>query len=337
MSNVGLIYPWLQSQWQLMQASLVNHQLPNGLLLQGNKGLGKFDFAFYLAKTLLCTNEQRQACDACASCQLLQAGNHPDLFVLQPEQNSKIIKIDQVRQLSAQLNQTAQRGGYQVAIIYPAEAMNSAAANALLKTLEEPPGKVLLILIGHVTAHMPQTILSRCQKLAFNVVDNQQALAWLKQKIDNPDQAALLLSIANGAPLEALTLYDQAYLDLRDRIFKHLFDVYKHEINPIAPVTEYLKEDLMMVVMALHSIVMDMLRLQMSADTQSIVNCDCMDKLQWMAQHSDQISLHNLRTYLLKAQQWLRGVTHLNPQLLLESLLIRWKQAYLQQEKIRAH
>nr|MCH9743856.1 hypothetical protein [Gammaproteobacteria bacterium] len=136
--------------------------------------------------------------------------------------------------------------------------------------------------------------------------------------------ASLLLSISNGAPLEAMSLYEQDYLSLRDRILEHLMRVYKNEVNPIAPVSEYLKEDLTTVVAAQQSIVMDVLRLQLGADSEFVINHDCIKQLTWMSEQSEQLALHNLRTYLLKAQQWLRGVTHLNPQLLIESLLIRW-------------
>lgn len=121
-------------------------------------------------------------------------------------------------------------------------------------------------------------------------------------------------------------------MQLRARVVAHILQIYQNQVNPIAPVVEYLKEDLSLVVMAQQSIVMDVLRLQMGVDPGTIVNQDYVKQLVWMASCSDQVMLHNLRTYLLKAQQWLQGVTHLNPQLLLEGLLIRWKHVCVQQE-----
>lgn len=162
-----MIYPWQQSQWQQLLKQHQQRRLPQALLFSGQYGLGKKDFALVLAKLVLCEAGGESACDICHSCQLFRAGNHPDFFTIYPEENGKTIKVDQIRDLTASLNQTAQLNGYQVAVICPAESMNAAAANALLKTLEEPPGPVILILISHRLGGLPITIVSRCQKIAF--------------------------------------------------------------------------------------------------------------------------------------------------------------------------
>lgn len=163
------IYPWQQAQWQSVLQQLQADRLPHALLLAGPSGLGKRSFANALAAHALCV--KHTACGQCRSCLLLNASNHPDLLELQPEAEGKAIKIEQVRELVTELGQTAQQGSYQVVVIEPAEAMNKAGANALLKTLEEPPGPVIFLLISHQPATIPATIRSRCQRLNFMVPD----------------------------------------------------------------------------------------------------------------------------------------------------------------------
>ena len=145
-----MIYSWQTTQWQNIQRQLVADKLAHGLLLVGNEGLGKRDFAQQLANGLLCNSAGSDglACGQCSACHLLAAGTHPDLFVLQAEERGKTIKVDEVRQLSAQLNLTSQFGGYKIALIIDAHDMNINASNSLLKTLEEPAADTILILVS---------------------------------------------------------------------------------------------------------------------------------------------------------------------------------------------
>jgi DNA polymerase-3 subunit delta' len=228
------IYPWQQSQWQHLLTQQQSRRLPQALLFSGQRGLGKKDFALALAELVLCETGSEIACGICHSCQLFRAGSHPDFFMVYPEEEGKTIKVDQIRDLTASLNQTAQLNGYQVAVICPAEAMNVAAANALLKTLEEPPGPVLIILISHHLGGLPITIVSRCQKIAFFATDYAKTLNWLAPQVSGgEEQAQRLLKMANGAPLLALELASVNYLSLRDALLQHLVAMQQEQKNPI--------------------------------------------------------------------------------------------------------
>jgi len=143
--------PWFQESFAHLTERAKNNTLPHALLLAGAKGIGKLTFARSLAKAFLNTEHS----------------HHPDFFELMPEEDKKNISVDQVRTLIQKLSQTAHQSGYKVAIIYPAEAMNIAASNALLKTLEEPQGKTVLILVSHQRHRLLPTIISRCQRIHF--------------------------------------------------------------------------------------------------------------------------------------------------------------------------
>jgi DNA polymerase-3 subunit delta' len=134
------------------------------------------------------------------------ARGHPDLSFLGLEEDSRQIRIEQVRELSAELALTAHGGGYKVAIVSPADAMNRFAANALLKTLEEPSARTLLILVVTQPSRLPATVLSRCQRLRVRAPERAQSLAWLAaargpgdwgQALDILGEAPLLLAAAS--------------------------------------------------------------------------------------------------------------------------------------------
>lgn len=219
-----MVYPWQQTQWQQINQQISAKRLPHALFLQGNQGLGKADFALSLAHALLCKQSaadhqtvDHQACGICASCKLLAANTHPDLYYLKPvpAENSKSkkpvlnIRIETIRTLCRNLTQTSQYGGYRVAILEQADQLTLAAANSLLKTLEEPGRDVLIILTSARSHRLPVTIRSRCQLLRFTLPSQSQSLEWLNnnQVAENrasETQLKQALKHAFGSPLAAL-------------------------------------------------------------------------------------------------------------------------------------
>lgn len=164
-----------QKEWQYLLNRRDKNNLPHSLLITGEQGAGKKTFALAFAELLLCDKKGVAAsCGQCRSCRLLQAESHPDLMVIQPEADSRIIKIEQIRNVIDMLSQKAHQGGYQIIIINPAHAMNAAASNALLKTLEEPQGDVMLMLLTNQPSNLLATIRSRCQRIAFNICIEQK-------------------------------------------------------------------------------------------------------------------------------------------------------------------
>ena len=320
-----MIYPWLRHQWELLQGQVAQQRLPQALLFNGAEGLGKFELANTLAATLFCQSKSVKPCGECRGCHLFAAGNHPDYFIISPEEKSKTIKIDQVRQLTNKINHKSQEGGLQIAIFYPAEMMTVATANALLKTLEEPPGEVLLILVSHAMSLLPATVLSRCQKVNFYGNYHDDTIEWLNQRIDSSKDAALFLHFANGSPLKALQLAEQGYMEMRDTVLKHLVAIYEIDANPIDPVATFIKGDTLMLLNVYYSLVQDILRTKLGVSEEHIVNKDQGNRLRWLSQQCDLQLLESLQVELMKSIHWMTGVTHLNPQLLIESLFIRFK------------
>jgi DNA polymerase III delta' subunit len=170
-----------QSQWDYLLKRFQQNQLPHALLLSGEASIDKTTFAIQFAKMVLC--EQHTLCGSCRQCQLMQAGNHPDFYHVQPEAEGKSIRVDQIRELIAQLNQTAQQNAYKIAIIAPADALNLAAANAILKTLEEPSAQTLIFLVTNHASLLPATIRSRCQSIKFFPDDQQTILTEQQEKL----------------------------------------------------------------------------------------------------------------------------------------------------------
>lgn len=223
------MYPWQQQSWQQLMARRAS--LPHALLLRGRSGIGKTVFARDFAQALLCEQgEQREpgapACGVCQACNWFLQANHPDFRQIEPEalwsaeklatenittrEPSKQLKIEQVRALQDFLGVGTHRGGLRIALIRPAEAMNTATANALLKSLEEPPANTLFLLVSSQPARLLPTIRSRCQVVDLSVPEPAQAIAWLKEQ--GIDHAEYALAYASYAPLDVLEQGEAAKL-----------------------------------------------------------------------------------------------------------------------------
>ncbi len=189
--------PWHEDHWSRLQARREHGALPHALLLCGAAGLGKRAFAQRFVRGLLCTEPVHgEACGHCRGCRLSAAGSHPDrvelTFGLRKDGTPRTeIVVDQIRELSARLAMRSQLGGWQVVTIDPADAMNAAAANALLKTLEEPAAQTMLILLADAPWRLPPTIRSRCQRIEFHLPEPALALAWLQREGVADGRAAL--------------------------------------------------------------------------------------------------------------------------------------------------
>jgi DNA polymerase-3 subunit delta' len=222
-------YAWQQEIWQHLSSLADSARLPHALLLAGPAGVGKRRLAQAFAARMLCQSPQATgACARCKSCDLLTAGTHPDLMALGPEtdakteKTAKFIKVDQVREVVDFATKSAQLGGYRVVLIEPAHLLNVQAANALLKTLEEPGRQTLIMLVSSQPLSLPATIRSRCQQIPLRLPSQAEALAWLAPQLANQGIAQLLLGLAEGAPLAALALRDSLWFGERERLLRDL-------------------------------------------------------------------------------------------------------------------
>jgi DNA polymerase-3 subunit delta' len=209
--------PWLQPAWALFRERIEADRLAHALLLHGPRGTGKSQLARAMLETLLCLEPGAAgACGHCRSCALLVSGAHPEAFpitfLVDPKTGKvkKELLIEQIRALIASLGLTTTISRRKVALIDPADAMNRNAVNALLKTLEEPPGDAVLILLAHEPSRLPATIRSRCQAIGVSLPATDVALGWLTD-VHGLDarEARDALVAAGGSPLLALDYHQQ--------------------------------------------------------------------------------------------------------------------------------
>jgi DNA polymerase-3 subunit delta' len=218
------MHPWNQP---ILDALRTRERLPHALLLHGPRGVGKLALAERVAQLLLCEHADRaqRPCGRCDGCRWYLAGNHPDFRRLEPEaiaklpppseeeegteaparrtkQPSLFILIEQIRELAGFLNVGSHRGALRVALVHPAEDLYPNAANALLKSLEEPPSGAIFILVSHRPARLLPTVRSRCVAVPVPIPPRDAALAWLNSQ--NVANAERWLAFAGGAPLQAL-------------------------------------------------------------------------------------------------------------------------------------
>lgn len=240
------LYPWQNAAWEQLQQ--LRQRLPHAILFHGSEGIGKTDFAERFAQSLLCQTPSTDGhpCEKCDPCGWFAQYSHPDYRRVRPElldedaagdteeveageskktgkavkAPSKEIKIDQIRALADFMNISTHRQGMRVILLYPAEALNTAAANALLKTLEEPPPQTMFLLVSNSLDRLLPTILSRCRKFALTMPLQEEALAWLKEQ--GVGDADVWLAEQGGAPLAARTLAQSEVRETMDEFLRML-------------------------------------------------------------------------------------------------------------------
>jgi DNA polymerase-3 subunit delta' len=288
-----------------------------------------------MAKALLCeTPVEGRACDVCDACNWFDQGNHPDFRRLEPLENEaagededkvakpvkrggRLITVEAVREVTDFLNLSAHRGGWRVALIQPAELMNTAAANALLKTLEEPPPGVVLILVSHQIGRLLPTVVSRCRKIHVSLPDRTVSLEWLRGMEGAAPED--LLAEAGGAPLAALAFADPERSALRDSFLDHLSAYHRLDVCAVAQAFQ-----------ASHAEAWGwLLRWVLDALSQRLAGVPRYfiargEQTARVGHAADLAALLALQRDLLEAGRWLRHP--LQPQLLLESWLIRYVQ-----------
>ncbi|MEJ0006914.1 MAG: DNA polymerase III subunit delta' [Steroidobacteraceae bacterium] len=216
---------WLQPARAQLLAMLRMERVPHALLIQDAPGAGGGQLALWLAQRLLCVAPATDGpCGLCAACRSVAEDRHPDFTRLALIEDSKQIRVEQARDLSAHLALASHQGGYKVALIDPADALNWNAANALLKTLEEPPARTVLILVALQPSRLPATILSRCQRVRIRAPERTVALQWLNDAVGEGPWDAVL-DVVGNAPLVAAQLDSRSVLQIRDETLAGLADL----------------------------------------------------------------------------------------------------------------
>jgi DNA polymerase III subunit delta' len=324
-------YPWQESQWQQLRAAHAQGRLSHALLLTGPEGIGLEQFSYSLAARLLCKDIQsnQTACGLCKPCILFQAGNHPDIIDIQPEEKGKQIKVDEIRQLVDFIHMKSHFSEYKLVIINPAEAMNRSAANSLLKTLEEPPPDSLLILLSSQPALLPVTIRSRCQRVNFSTIGTGEALQWLQSRLGEQQAlAAELLLMAKGAPLKALSLLETDGIEQQQLILEDMESLRLRQSDPVKIAAKWLSQDATEVIKHLLDLFIIMSRLKLGAPGN---NSTVHRHLQRLINGLDLVQLIACYDVLLRNYHALIGPISLNKQGLLEDFIISWQSIAEQQ------
>lgn len=215
-------YPWLDAAWQRLLATRTRPA--QTLLLAGPLGVGKSELAMAWARALLCEAPLAGggACGQCPACHWLDAGSHPDFrLVTLQEKTGKdgetrmatAIEVEQAREAVDYVQLSTYRAGFRVVLVDPADSLNPAAANALLKVLEEPPLNTVFVLVSDQPRRLLPTIRSRCTRLDVGLPEAEMATQWLAEQ--QVRDAATLLALSGGAPLNAQRWANGTELDER--------------------------------------------------------------------------------------------------------------------------
>ena len=215
--------PWLEAPVAQLRRARAAGRFPSALLVHEQRGAGAAALAQFTAQLALC-REPAAPCGRCRDCRLMLAGAHPDFISVVPLPDSKFVRVEQIRELCEQLALTAHGGGATVALIAPADSMNANAANALLKSLEEPRAGVTLLLISAVPSRLPATILSRCQRLRIGAPSREAAVAWLQRR-RGPAPWAAVLEVLGDAPFDALRAEPAEVAQLKSQTDRAIADL----------------------------------------------------------------------------------------------------------------
>jgi DNA polymerase-3 subunit delta' len=315
--------PWQTAQWQALCEARRAGRVPHALLLAGRPGLGKRRFAERLGRALVCrgATDAGDACGRCPACHQAEAGTHPDLIRVAPEEEGKPIRIDRVRQVTARSVLAAEAGGFRVIVIAPAEQMNRPAANALLKTLEEPAPRTLLVLVSSHSDRLPATIRSRCRLVRFAAPARPVAHDWLvAQGLDGDPER--LLALGGGAPFLALRAAAEDWPGLDDTLLDGLLVLAGRRGNPMAVVEKWREWPIDRVLGGLKRWLSDLVRVGMQVACDRGFHPDADARLQSLSQGIDLRDLFRFSDRILVAERSLPN--NVNETMMLESLADRW-------------
>ncbi|MGD9355582.1 MAG: DNA polymerase III subunit delta' [Chromatiales bacterium] len=318
------IYPWQKEQWQLLYQYRSQQRMPHAMLLYGEAETGKRQFARQLAESLLCSAGGEYPCGECHSCRLLQAGNHPDLVEVMPEEPGKAIRVDMVRAYIEEATLTPQIADCRVCIISPADAMNLSASNSLLKTLEEPAPENHLLLVSDRPAQLSATIRSRCQKVAFPRPREEVTLAWLQQQDSSADWKRLL-ACSNNLPLRALRFAEEGQEETYRDLQASFAGLLKGQQQPASLAVSWCQVDSNQLLEWLYHWTLDLLR-HAQAGAAAMHDTELMRMISGLPRLPDSVKLVSLLANITNLGQGL-DKRNLNYQLQLESLLISYTES----------
>ena len=324
--------PWLTPLFSLLMKSYKETRLGHGLLLTGSDGVGKFKFAQQVSKYLLCENRLQldESCGHCHACNLVKANTHVDLHLLKKEEGKQSISIDQIRELTNSLNSRPQLGENKVVIIKDVQFLTVQAANALLKTLEEPQANTFIILLASTHHDLLPTLLSRVQHTHIHTPDQATLLNWLNdQGLQVADKG--LLPFFKNSPLALLNHLQSDSPDVRKQCIEGLFSIL-HKSETLFDFSKFLAESVDKNLQGLFFLLHDLHKLKINdgdSDGQFAViyNFALPQLIIWQKQITLK-ALRKLSADTLKTRKLLMNHSALKKELLINALLIDIKNEF---------
>lgn len=267
-------YEWQKSQWAWAHAALQQNKLPSVTLLLGIKGLGKKHFATLLAKALMCEQLTAEglACEHCAACHLMNAETHPDYYPIAKNEEERVIRLEAIRELKTALSTTSFKGKGSVAFIEGAENLHLAAANALLKILEDPPPHVYFILSAPALDVLPATIVSRCHIVRFMPVlsTSLSASTPKKKRVTLSQGDFISWKMSGGAPLLAEQYENKNDQQWLQRFIESLLEVLEQKKSLVKWAATWSKENTSMLFSALLFYFSDQIKIAQGLDPATL-------------------------------------------------------------------
>lgn len=321
--KVAAALPWTKPVWDRLTQQQESGRLGHAILLVGQEGIGKRLLMREFSQRILCSEVQGAPCGNCSSCLLFNAGSHPDLLMVEPEEIGKQIKIEQIRKVTEFVNTTPQKGNNKVVLLGPSEAMNINASNALLKSLEEPSGHVTLLLYSHQPSGLLATIKSRCQQYTLSSPNRDQGLQWLN---DNSQTSGLdsVLRLAKGAPLKALTMIEQDIHVQYMQFCQSMLDLANGGSHWNELLTKWKGWDTDSVLQWFYELILDIQKLKSGLGKDMLSVPELLGLTEKVASSSGYDQLQTILDKAIFAQKSLNGQANPNPQMLIETLLIDW-------------
>ncbi|MCW9717653.1 DNA polymerase III subunit delta' [Avibacterium sp. 21-599] len=263
-----LRYPWLQPYYDKIIHAFEQGYGHHALLFKTEQGIGSDALLRGVAAWLVCQSPKgHQPCGACHHCQLFNAGNHPDFYLLEPIEN-KDIGIDQVREVNEKVAQRSQQGGNKIVMIKQVDRLTESAANALLKTLEEPTQQTYFLLQADLSASLLATIYSRSQPWLIANPTQAQTLAWLaEQNVGTMEEIRTALDVSHGRPLSALAMLQQGLLQKRTLLLRQFWLFYTRR-SPLELLPYFEKEILFQQLDWLSGFLRDALKMKLNVPAQ---------------------------------------------------------------------
>ncbi|MBW2056687.1 MAG: DNA polymerase III subunit delta' [Deltaproteobacteria bacterium] len=278
---------------RLLRKAVSRGHLPQAYLFLGPEGIGKKLTALTLAKALNCLEGGEDCCDRCLSCKRIEDSNHPDVSVMGPE--GQFIRIETIRKLQRSLSFRPYEGKKRVCILDGADRMKAEGANALLKTLEEPPPDTLLILVATQGDLLLPTIVSRCQQLKFTPLPVDRLAGEIRRRSSiGEGEAKTLAELSQGSLGRALELLDHEVWQKRPKIIQDLIDLPRGDVNRAFTLAESLAdfgEDFPLVSLVMASWYRDLLVCQIEDDPSRLINRDFYQEARERASRSSRWSL----------------------------------------------